>query len=319
MPRRLLCVLLIVAPLGGVAAAPASASNGGAAAPSQPSGGAAYARVALPRRHHAARPRRGHAKTPPTKAPKTPAANAPTPPTTTPAPARQVRGLRPGATGPRVRALQQALAGLGITITVTGVFDDQTTAAVKSLQRSQALFPSGVVGPATLKAIAAAQAAQRTAAAAAATWVFPIQPLAKVADPSTWTLDQGVDISTIGGACGADAVEVAVTDGTIVKEGISGFGPAAPVLQIDSGPLAGRYVYYGHAKPALVRVGTHVHAGDPIADVGCGIVGKSSGPHLEIGISAPGGGPCCPGWHETALDMFAMVKTLYDRSHGAGV
>ena len=316
MPRRLLCVLLIVAPLGGVAAAPASASNGGAAAPSQPSGGAAYARVALPRRHHAARPRGTRPKT---TAPKTTTPSTTKTPTTTTPPPSQPRGLRPGASGARVRALQQALAGLGITITVTGVFDDQTTAAVKSLQRSQALFPSGVVGPATLKAIAAAQAAQRAAAAAAATWVFPIQPLAKVADPSTWTLDQGVDISTIGGACGADAVEVAVTDGTIVKEGISGFGPAAPVLQIDSGPLAGRYVYYGHAKPALVRVGTHVHAGDPIADVGCGIVGKSSGPHLEIGISAPGGGPCCPGWHETALDMFAMVKTLYDRSHGAGV
>jgi murein DD-endopeptidase MepM/ murein hydrolase activator NlpD len=291
MPRRLLCVLAIVAPLAG--AASASASNGGAAAPSQPSGGAAPTATPPPKRHV----HRKRAATPPVVS--------------------QPRGLRPGASGARVRSLQRALAALGITITVTGAFDDQTTAAVKSFQRSQALRDSGIVGPATLKAITAAQVAQRAVAAAAVDWVFPIQPLSIVVDPGKWTLDQGVDISTLGGACGAQAVEVAVTDGTIVKEGISGFGPDAPVLKIASGPLAGRYVYYGHAKPALVKVGAVVHAGDPIAQVGCGIVGKSSGPHLEIGISAPGGGPCCPGWHETALDMFAIVKSLYERGSGS--
>jgi murein DD-endopeptidase MepM/ murein hydrolase activator NlpD len=300
MPRRLLCVVSIVAPLAGVAAVPASASsNGGVAAPSQPSGGAAYARVVLA--PHKSRPAPAPAPTP---------APAPVAPTAS----NQPRGLRAGASGARVRALQQSLAGLGITVAVTSTFDDQTTAAVKSFQRSQALADSGVVGPATLTAIVAAQVAQRADAAAAADWVFPIQPPVQVTDPSTWTLDQGVDIGTVGRACGPDAVEVAVADGTIVKEGISGFGSDAPVLQIASGPLAGRYVYYGHAKPALVPVGAQVHAGDPIAQVGCGIVGKSSGPHLEIGISAPDGGPCCPGWHETALDMFAIVKSLFERA-----
>ena len=312
MSRRLLCVPALFIPLALAAASPASASsNGGVSAPTRsaprhrsgPTGGAAYARK-LP------------APAPKPKAKKKKKkAVATVPPITKPSPpANTGRGLRPGATGAAVRTLQQELAGLGISVQVTGVFDDQTTAAVKSLQRSQALTPSGVVGPATLKALAAAQAAQRQAAAAAADWVFPIQPIAKVLDPSTWTLDQGVDIATIGGACGSDAALVAVASGTIVKEGISGFGPDAPVLQLDSGALAGRYVYYGHAAPALVKVGTHVTAGQPIADVGCGKVGKSSGPHLEIGISAPGGGPCCPGWHETALQMFAIVKALYDRS-----
>src|SRR2546423_15657832 len=38
--------------------------------------------------------------------------------------------------------------------------------------------------------------------------VFPIQPLAIAVPPSEWSLDEGVDIATAGGACGGRAVEV---------------------------------------------------------------------------------------------------------------
>jgi cell wall-associated NlpC family hydrolase len=105
--------------------------------------------------------------------------------------------------------------------------------------------------------------------------------------PDQWlhggSIDQGVDYPAPGGTplC-------AMGDGMIIGEGIGGFGPSAPILQITSGPLAGRAVYYGHAGPDVVPVGAHVANGQQISSVGYGIVGISTGPHLEIGFYPPG-------------------------------
>jgi peptidoglycan hydrolase-like protein with peptidoglycan-binding domain len=222
------------------------------------------------------------------------------------------RTLRLGDVGQDVKTLQTWLAELGYNLKQTGHFGYATRRAVRSFQSLHRLYPpSGTVGSRTASSIATAVKRLNSSGG----WVFPLQPIGRVLPPSTWTRDQGVDIATVNSACGKQVVEVAVTNGTIVQEGISGFGPYAPILKVAAGKYRDRYVYYGHAAPALVPVGAHVHTGEPIAEVGCGDVGISSGPHIEIGISDPGGPPCCPGGETSGL-MYQIMDGLYKKAGG---
>jgi murein DD-endopeptidase MepM/ murein hydrolase activator NlpD len=178
---------------------------------------------------------------------------------------------------------------------------------------------AGEPAPAPLSAPPSSPAANSPYPVGAAGWVFPLYPLSRVGARATWSLDQGVDLGGSANQCGSRLTELAVASGTIVHEGLSGFGREAPVLLVEAGPDAGRYVYYGHAAPALVAVGAHVGAGQPIADVGCGDVGISFAPHLELGLLPPGATSPedLPATGETSHETFAKLKSAYSAAMSA--
>ncbi len=228
---------------------------------------------------------------------------------------RAAGSLRRGDAGAEVAALQRALRLAGYKVTVTSAFDAATERALRRFQRARGLSASGIATRRTITALIAVVKDEEQIQDAIATWPFPLAPVAKVAPISYWSNDQGVDVSFLGGLCGRPTSELAVADGTIVQIGIGGFGSQSPVMRIDSGPFRGRFAYYGHARPVLVRKGQRVTAGQPIARVGCGSVGISSAPHIEFGISEAGSpAPCCPGWGVTAPMVRRILEATYRRA-----
>ena len=70
----------------------------------------------------------------------------PNPPTTT---------LKPGDSGPQVKALQQELASLGYSVgAIDGYYGKAAARAVTAFQHAHRLTTDGIVGPATLLALA---------------------------------------------------------------------------------------------------------------------------------------------------------------------
>jgi peptidoglycan hydrolase-like protein with peptidoglycan-binding domain len=240
------------------------------------------------------------------------------------------RTLRKGDYGVDVTTLQTWLNDLGYSVPVTGYYGVATQRAVRRFQRAKHLRPAtGTTGRRTAASLLQAVGIASTSGGVnprtlgpgtgnPQAMTFPLRPVRLVLPPSDWSLDQGIDIGTINSACGSRVTEVAMAPGKIVQEGISGFGPYAPVLHVSSGPFRGHYIYYGHAAPALVPVGATVTTGEPIAELGCGIVGYSTAPHIEIGISAPGGPPCCPNVRETSPAWLPVVLRLYHKAGGKG-
>jgi murein DD-endopeptidase MepM/ murein hydrolase activator NlpD len=187
----------------------------------------------------------------------------------------------------QVRDWQALLTGLGFPAPSSGQWDAPTRAAVTAYQQAAATPVTGTIDDATRTNMLTPFPPPIPADLLASSLAVP----GGVAGPGgtglplprqylkSGSVDQGVDYSAPGGT-----PLFAMGSGTIVQEGIGGFGPNAPVLQVTSGPLTGKTVYYGHSGPDLVPVGAHVIQGQQISSVGYGIVGISTGPHLEIGF-----------------------------------
>ena len=195
----------------------------------------------------------------------------------------------------RIVVLQQRAAKAGQLAQVKG----QVASLQNQLNQAQA-----AAAAATAPAPAAAGApAPSSGPVSAAGFAFPL-PKGAAVGPGSWSEDQGVDIAAPG-----DTPEYAVCSGTIVLHGIGGFGPWAPVLHCDS-PVGGYdYVYYGHAGPAdQLPVGAHVGAGQVMSSIGPGIVGISTGPHLEIGFADSSGSPI---GGSSASTMMSLLQASY--------
>ena len=61
--------------------------------------------------------------------------------------------LKKGFRGAQVQALQETLAQLGYTITVDGIFGEETEPVVKELQTNQGIASDGIVGPKTYQVL----------------------------------------------------------------------------------------------------------------------------------------------------------------------
>lgn len=102
--------------------------------------------------------------------------------------------------------------------------------------------------------------------------------------------DDGVDIEDAPNGAAVYSITPGIV--TAIASDPSGFGPNYPVIMATQGPLTGQYIYYGHVAAALVKVGDHVLAGQPIAIMGhTGDAASLGHGHIEIGFSDGSGDP----------------------------
>ncbi len=225
--------------------------------------------------------------------------------------ATQVLGQRDALARDKVALVSQQLAAARDRSSKAGALADAKghvaalTRQLNQLQAQQAAAAAAAAGQSSTTAPTGGASGSAPAGVSPGSggFTFPL-PKSAVSPPGTWSQDQGVDMSAPG-----DTPEYAVCSGTIVLHGIGGFGPWAPVLHCDS-PLGGYdYVYYGHAGPAnQLSIGTHVSAGEVMSSVGPGIVGMSTGPHIEIGFSDGSGTPVGGG---SSSEMMSLLQSSY--------
>ena len=232
------------------------------------------------------------------------------------------RTLRMGCHGNDVTTLQTWLSDVGYVVPVTGIFDTMTKQAVRRFQVAKKLYPaSGTVGNRTSTALLAAVHTTTQTTAVPGSLRRPdrarVPAQAAVAGAAAQGLDAGPGdrhrhrqqrLRPAGDRGGDGPGHDRPGGDRRLRPRRAGAQGLERRLQ---GPL-----HLLRPRPAGSGAGRAPWSapGEPIAEVGCGDVGISSAPHVEIGISAPGGPPCCPGYQETSPAWYQVVLGLYHQA-----
>lgn len=208
-------------------------------------------------------------------------------------------GIRPGARGSHVRALQRKLRTRGIRIPVDGSYGAKTRAGVRILQRKLRMKPTGIADAALLKRIGLkVRAVASTPATPVATTaqylkVFPVVGIYSYSNdfgaPRSQGSHQGNDIIAKTGT-----PLVACVDGTISR--LSRTETRLGGIWIWITDARGNQYYYAHMdtiEPEL-RAGSRVTAGQVVGTMGMTGDARGTVPHLHFEIRPSGGGSINP-------------------------
>lgn len=184
-----------------------------------------------------------------------------------------------GASGPRVRSLQEALRRRGFRVAVDGAYGPRTRLAVARLQRRIGVRVSGAVDAGLLRRLGASHP-RRLA-------VFPVHgPHSFVNDfgaPRHQGPHQGNDIVAVRGAPVVAVADGAIERMTRVERGLGGIWVW---LRADDG-TAYYYAHLSSIAPGLVP-GTRVPAGRRIGAVGRTGDARGGVYHLHFEMHPPG-------------------------------
>jgi murein DD-endopeptidase MepM/ murein hydrolase activator NlpD len=238
--------------------------------------------------------------------PAAPAPVAAAPVATTPA----TPGIRPGARGSDVRALQRKLRTRGIRVPVDGAYGAKTRAGVRILQRKMGMKATGIADAALLKKLGlkvrAVASTPVTLAAPVATTAqylraFPVVGNYSYSDdfgaPRSQGSHQGTDIIGKIGMPLVSCVDGTISRLTRTETGLGG-------IWVWITDARGNQYYYAHMDTIApdLQAGSKVTAGQPVGTMGMTGDARGTIPHLHFEIRPNGGGSINPYNELRAID-----------------
>src|SRR5437764_74428 len=158
---------------------------------------------------------------------------------------------------------------------------------------------------AALAAAPAGAARSSSASRAVSMYRFPVAAGATFYEERT---DRGQDFSTRPGG------RVLAIGRGLVTTNRGYFPGRTVVIQLLNGPFAGRFVFYGHARRALVHAGQIVRAGQPVSIAG-GVGAPGMPGHMEVGFALTEDGVIpqttrCDHYTSSGGEMHALMHRL---------